>query len=434
MSNAPTPSTTASDPRQARGLALAKTKGTRIRHIVAGKYLVPSAQDTKSAGYVVDLDNGGACTCPDHAERRAPCKHYWAVTYIRQEVTTPDGSTVVSEALIVTKKPTYPQRWGAYNRARAEEPVRMPYLLHDLCKMVDEPAREPGKAGRPRLPLRDGILCAAMKVYLKKTQRDLEPYLAEAVRAGLITRVPSLGSLSHTMEDETLTPVLERLVEVSGTPLRGVETSFAIDGTGFGTKQYVRWLDSDHGTRGEYHDWIRLNACVATRSNVYTAVRVTKSDGPGSGEQPHVPYLIARTVANGWNLQEVSADKGYSGAEVLAAIERAGATPFVKFKDNARMRGIPVWDESFHMFCAERALFDRHYHQRSNVEATFGATKERFDVTVSSKLLASQFNEVLLKCLCFNLARLVLFIHEFGIAARFPMPSAPAMLPEGSAA
>ena len=55
--------------------------------------------------------------CPDHEERRAKCKHLWAVE-IRQTIeTAPDGSTVVTESIKVTRK-TYAQNWPAYNAAQ----------------------------------------------------------------------------------------------------------------------------------------------------------------------------------------------------------------------------------------------------------------------------------------------------------------------------
>ncbi len=66
--------------------------------------------------------------------------------------------------------------------------------------------------------------------------------------------------------------------------------------------------------------------------------------------------------------------------------------------------------------------FLSHYHRRSNVESTFSAIKRKFGAGVRSKLPAAQFNEVLLKCLCFNLSMLVHSIHELGIEPKFWMP------------
>ncbi len=421
MSNA------AVDLRQERGLALAKAKGKRFRHIAGGKYLVPSAQDTKAAGYVVDVD-AGACTCPDHEERRSRCKHLWAIEYFRQEVTAPDGTTVVTEALRV--RTNTPRDWATYNRARGDELARVPFMLHALCSRLQDPPRKPGP-GRPRLHVRDAVFCAAMKVYLESTQRDLRSYLQGCLAAGYLQSVPGLGSLCRTMEDATLTPVLERLVEVSAMPLRGVETTFAADATGFGTSGFSRWFDEKHGEGSKSRIWVKLHAMVATRSNVYTAVRVTRNEGEGTADCPNFGYLVERTQANGWNMQDVTADKAYLSHANLALVERFRATPFIPFKIDSLPTGSPAWERAYHFASLHQEEFLRRYHQRSNVEASFGATKERFGGEVKSRLLSAQFNEVLLKCLCFNLARLTLAFHELGIDACFAPPARtePAALP-----
>jgi len=117
------------NPRQARGLALAKTKAKSFRQIAGDTYLVPSATTAGNSGYVVDLV-AGKCTCPDHEKTGDTCKHQWALRYFRHELELPDGSTVVTEALI---RRTYRQDWPAYNRAQCEEKERVQVLLKGLC-------------------------------------------------------------------------------------------------------------------------------------------------------------------------------------------------------------------------------------------------------------------------------------------------------------
>ena len=76
----------------------------------------------------------------------------------------------------------------------------------------------------------------------------------------------------------------------------------------------------------------------------------------------------------------------------------------------------------YHLYEANSQDFFEHYHRRSNVEATFSAMKRKFAPGIRSKLLAAQFNEVLLKCLCFNLSMLVHSIHECRIDPKFWNP------------
>ncbi len=73
----------------------------------------------------------------------------------------------------------------------------------------------------------------------------------------------------------------------------------------------------------------------------------------------------------------------------------------------------------FALFTLERERFLSRYHARSNVETSFSAIKRLFGGAVRAKLPTSQKNEVLLKCLVFNLTCLVHAMHELGIEPTF---------------
>ncbi len=125
-----TPAAQVADPRRQRGLALARAKAQKIRRVAGDTWLVPS-QTGASGGYVVDVVRE-TCSCPDHEDRQVRCKHLWAVAYVRREVTAPDGTTTVTEAVLAAPvaddagaepapRPTYTQDWPAYHRAQCEE-------------------------------------------------------------------------------------------------------------------------------------------------------------------------------------------------------------------------------------------------------------------------------------------------------------------------
>ena len=130
--------------------------------------------------------------------------------------------------------------------------------------------------------------------------------------------------------------------------------------------------------------------------------------------------LLTSTVRAGFDVREVSADKAYLSNEILTAIEDVGAVPYVPFKINSRgTGGSAAWRRLWHTFEARNDEFLAHYHQRSNVETTFSMVKRKFGASVRAKTPAAQMNEVLLKCLCHNLACVVQAIHEVGIEPRF---------------
>jgi transposase len=406
MSNAVT-----TDARQERGVALAKAKGKRIKSISDGKYLVPSATEN-AGGYVVDVA-AGQCSCPDYEARSLPCKHLFAVEYIRQETTTADGATVVTEAVRVT----YTQDWPAYNRAQCEEKERVQILLRGLCDGIEQPTQS---KGRPRLPLGDAIYCATMKVYGTMSGRRSTTDLRACEAGGLVERAAHYNSVFRYMERADLMPLLSALVDESAKPLRAIEHQFAADATGFATQTYVRWFDYRYGEDKRAQRWVKLHAMVGTLTNVVTTATVTESN---VNDSPMFAGLVERSAANGFDMREVSADKAYLGHANLAVVEKVGGQAFVPFKSNSGGTGSAAWERLWHLYSLNREDFLAHYHRRSNVESTFSAIKRKFGENVRSKLPAAQFNEVLLKCLCHNLTVLVHSIHELGIEPKFWQPA-----------
>lgn len=402
---------TAINPRQVRGAALAKAKARSFRSIAGDTYFVPS-QTNAGSGYVVDV-TGGKCTCPDHEETGGTCKHQWAVRYFRHELELPDGSFVVTEGLRLT----YTQDWPAYNKAQVEEKDRVQVLLAGLCDGIEQPEQ---KTGRPRLPLRDAVYGATMKVFGTMSGRRSSTDLRACETAGHMTKAPKYNTVFKYMEQPSLLPLLRRLVDESARPLAAIERRFAVDGTGFASPTYVRWFDYKHGEDRRVQRWVKLHAAVGTLTNVITAAEVTVGT---ANDCPEFSALVARTAAN-FKVEEVSGDKAYLSHTNLAAVEQVGGVPFVPFKSNSGSSGSAAWERIYHYFSLNREAFLAHYHARSNVESTFSAMKRKFGPAVRSKSQAAQFNEVMLKCVCHNLSMLVHSIHEFNIEPQFWLPRA----------
>lgn len=394
------------DGRQQRGLIIAQT--SKIKQIVPNTWLVPS--QTTSGGYVVDGEKG-TCTCPDHELRgeTVKCKHRWAVEYARHRITAPDGSTSVVE----TMKITYAQDWAAYNAAQCEEKDRIRVLLRSLCEAIPNP--EQHGPGRRRLPLSDVIYAATMRTFVGMSGRRATSDIRACEKEGLIGHAPAYNTIFDYVLRPELTPLLSMLVRAAAVPLASVEGKFAIDGTGFGTAVYNRWYDEKYGKKMKESRWVKLHAIVGTKTNVITSAVVTEGT---LHDSPLLPRLVTETAEN-FTLEEVLADKGYIGRKNLQAIDDVGAKAFIPFKTNNVSQGPVLWKKLWHLFAFHRDEFLSHYHQRSNVETTFSSLKRKFGGHVRSRKPESQYNEVLLKCLAYNLSCLVHEIHELGIDPQF---------------
>jgi transposase len=364
------------------------------------------------------------CTCPDYEFRNARCKHIVAVEYVLMREQTPDGRTVVTEMVKVTRK-TYPQNWSAYNQAQTHEKSEMQALLYELCKALPEPVRERGK-GRPPLSLPDVIFASVTKIYSTISGRRFATDLRDAKARGYLARLPHYNSVFKHLESPALTPYLYELISLSAAPLKSIETDFAVDSSGFSTGQFMRWLDVKYGTKEDRRQWLKLHLMCGVKTNIVTSVEV--SDGYAH-DYPFFKGLVDRTADAGFNLREVSADKGYLGADNMLATLQRGAIPYIPFKTNSVAQSgwepkSQLWTRMFHFYALNRAEFLQHYHKRSNVETTFHMIKSKFGQRLRSRTHTAQINEALCKVLCHNLCCVIQSVHELGIEAAFSTETA----------
>ena len=393
--------------RQQRGLAIAAL--SKIDRNRLG-YKVPS--ESGNGAYVVSLGDEPFCTCPDFDARQQQCKHIYAVEYVVKR-DKPDGSTEVAES----SKVAYTQIWPAYNQAQRDEKREFMRLLSDLCGTIPN---LPQIFGRPRLPLSDMIFAAALKVYSTVSGRRFMGDLDTAFEKGYISRLPHYNSVFNYIENPGLTPVLKQLIEASSAPLKAVESSFAVDSSGFSTSRFDRWIDQKYGKAKSKRHWLKVHIMCGVKTNVVTSVEVTASN---VNDSPMLAPLVESTSQR-FDVAEVSADKAYSSKRNLRLIESLGGTPYIPFKSNTT--GKPghhkpdsLWTQAYHFFMMQRETFLARYHQRSNVETTFSMIKGKFGDGIRSKSDVGQVNEVLLKVLCHNVCVLILAMYEFGLAPVF---------------
>lgn len=396
------------DNRQERGRLLARDN--RIKRVSAATWSVPS--QTQNAGnYVVNM-LAATCSCPDHELRRTKCKHLWAVELTQTVETAADGSTVTTETVKVTRK-TYSQDWPAYNAAQCAEKGTVQALLRGLCDGIVTPAH-PGRGPKP-IPLSDAIYGMVMKVYMTVSGRRATTDIKACADAGHMTRAPHYNSLFNYFEKPEMSALLAALVEESAAPLAAIETSFAVDSTGFSTVTYRRWYDAKYGREMREHDWVKAHVMTGVTTNVVTSVKVTTGS---VNDAPVLPELVTATDRH-FQIAEVSADKAYLSRGNLDAIEAVGAVPYVPFKSNSKGDGPAAWRRMWGLFIYQQAEFLAHYHKRSNVESTFSAIKRKFGGAVRSKTFVAQTNEILCKVLCHNLSMLVHAMHELGVEPTF---------------
>ncbi len=314
----------------------------------------------------------------------------------------------------------YSQDWAAYNAARRNRKRHFRLLLRELADCVEQPEQP---RGRPRLRLADIVFCVVFKIY---TTYDSRAFMGDADDAhdfGLLGHVPHFNTLSRYLRFEWLTPVLERLVELSSLPLVPFEADFAVDATGFSTDRYARRLDARTQEESARREWVKMHLICGVRTHVVTSVIVS----PGH-ESRFFGRLVAATARN-FRMEEVSADAGYISGENTRQALMVGAVPFIPFRSNCRVDAgyrSEVWKRLLTMFREEHWRFLAHYNKRNNVETVFSMIKANFGGYLRGRDERARINEVLAKVLCHNLCVLIQAVHELGIEPRFDAVVSPA--------
>ncbi len=307
--------------------------------------------------------------------------------------------------------------WKKYNLARTKEKHLFYMLLDELLQAVPNESQKLN--GRPPYPLRDIIFCACLKVYNQFSARRVASDLDHTYRMGFIGKPPHFNTLIGFMNHPLTEDLLQYLITLSAMPLKSIETDFAMDASGFGSYQYERWMRvrfQRGGQRG-WRNYVKLHVTVGKNTQIITAAKVTYGN---ESDIKQMPYLLQQTN-KGFDMQKVLADKAYSGRKMFELIATLNALPIIPFKSNATgtTRGSPMWRAMFEFFTERREDFNYFYGQRAQVESAFSRMKRNFGEFLKSKNHQAQKNEVLLKCVCHNIACLVNEIYQRGIKINF---------------
>ena len=393
--------------REERGKLLAKS--TRIVKTPQG-WRVTSQSNTSRQYIVKLLRDRPVCSCPDCELRHKKCKHIYAVEfYIKQEINQ-EGKLTQTKGV----KISYSQDWKAYDNAQTNEKLMFLKLLRELSDFIEQPEY---KFGRPNLPISDMIFGSALKVYSTFSLRRFMSDMKIAKEMNLIDNVPSFMTISNYMSEEKVTGILKNLISISASPLREVETDFAVDSSGFSTSRFGRWFDYKYGRERTQRIWLKAHLISGVKTNIVTGVEVTEGE---VNDSPSLPRLVEET-AKTFRVGEVSGDKAYSSRLNLQAIENVGAVPFIPFKKNVsgKRAKSSAWKKMYHYFIYKHDEFLEHYHKRSNAETCFHMIKTKFKDNLRSKGKTAQINELLLKVLCHNICVIIQEVSELGIKGEF---------------
>jgi hypothetical protein len=403
-------------PRELRALTMLEA-GVRVAEAGPGEYLVPS--ESGVSFYRVTLqsppDGQETCSCPDFEDRRAWCKHLFLV----REWLSSSSETEAKLAAHVHPRRIRPNA-PAFSKAQMEEGRLFPVLLRMLINGAEVPVRNPHRAGRPAIPLRDQIFCAVQKVYSGFSGRRSKEHRVQAAEEGFIEATPYFDVVSKFLCREEATPILLDIVARSALPFRAIEERCAIDSTGFRTTRFHYYRNEKY-TPTRKNEWLKAHALVGIQTHAIIAVEVTSGN---AGDAPQFGPLLNRAAHAGFQLKEVLADRAYNSRANFEIAKDLGMTAYIPFKRNqtGQSRGSLTYHQMFLFFAYHREKFDEHYRHRGQVEVAFGALKQVIGEGISSLKFTAQQNELLCKAIAWNITMLIHAMYGIGLLPDFLQP------------
>jgi transposase len=232
-----------------------------------------------------------------------------------------------------------------------------------------------------------------------------------------VTHVPHFNAVGKLLNREDITPILNHLLILSSLPLKGIETNFAPDSSGFRTSQFNQYGVEKYGTN-KGHKWVKAHILTGTETNIIASARITEGD---ANDSPYFEPMVKEAHENGFNIEEIEADKGYLSRKNYDFTDEINATAYIPFTSNAtsKSKGSRVWNRMYHYFMMNKEEFMEHYHKRSNVETTFMMVKTKFGDKLKSKNWIAQKNELLCKLIAHNIVVVIHEMYELGINPDF---------------
>lgn len=304
--------------------------------------------------------------------------------------------------------------WTKYNKSQTKEKLMFVKLLKELCDLLPSKYRT---TGRKPMELSHVIFCICMKNYCIKSSRRVIGELELCRQAGFIEKIPHFNTLLNYLKNPNLTFILQELIKITSLPLSSIEKKLCGDSTGFGTRVvHDRW-SVVRQNYSKHHKYLKLHASFGTLTNIITSCRVTEGT---KSDSLVLPELVNETCEN-YKPEEYSWDKAYLSRDNFEVIWNNNCLPFIPFKSNShpRKRGSGIWREMFEFFEQNNELFMKKYHLRSNSESGFHALKSKFGDLTTMRNEVGMINDVLSKCLCYNLCVLIQELFVLGIDVNF---------------
>ena len=178
-----------------------------------------------------------------------------------------------------------------------------------------------------------------------------------------------------------------------------VAGSVAGDSTGHSGNRFVRWFSVRHDQVRLKRGRVKLHSIVDVSTRIVLDYPVT--DGYASDITGLWPMLGRIEEGTGF----FCLDSAYLARKICDAISDRGMVPRIRPRSNAVCKngGSQAWGDMARTRRDGLARFMDEYHQRSIIEAVFGAIKRMHGNRLRSRRRARQSREIAIRVVCYNI-------------------------------
>ena len=272
---------------------------------------------------------------------------------------------------------------------------------------MDEPyTLNPGVGGKNGyLPRTMAIVCIMLEAE-RRTYRKMVGYLhadREAARKmGLTDNIPSKSTIcsSYSLIPESY------LKEVHARVIEGLQGSGSIagDSTGYSMSRFEKWVDFRTDRIRNKHGWIKMHAIIDVGTKVVLTYLVTTSRTADiKGLYDMLDDLLHGPCS--MKGRDFCLDAAYLSRDICNRLAGMGMTPLIKPKSNTvhNAGGSQAWRKMVDMYHDDLPAFNARYHQRSVIEAVFGAIKKMYGSYVRCRRPDNQRREIPMRLICYNI-------------------------------
>lgn len=318
--------------------------------------------------------------------------------------------------------------WKAYDKAQYREMSEMLKFIRKLVDLAEERVearKRPTKQkpfGRPaEIPPSDVLKVLLMQTYLGVSNRVAEGLeLIFNEKLGLRTDF-CYKEIERAYDDADVRALMNEVRKLSNEPVKGLETTFSIDGTGYSTSSKQNYQSdrskqqkenaskkaaSDYFPSGE-KPYVSSVGVLGVRYKLYASWSNTVDRH--CGERSMFEDVFSDAIEMHPSMDVFLGDGLYANRPTCAAVSSHGITPVFLPARNVTMKKKKVqsWVDMLTWLVDHPQEFLRVYHLRSISETGYSMDKRAFPKRIRKRLAARKRTETSLRYLCHNLKQLV---------------------------